>query len=724
MEVLGDLLFELSNDERLSILLKLSEEPMRPTRLSNDLGLKIQAISRHLSRLDEVGLTLKGVDGTFRLTPFGELALRQLIEWEFMSQHRAYFTTHSSAHLPQESVKQIGDLMKGQYLDSVMDFLRCIETIINEADEYVWFQIDQYPVNALKNVQDAIDHGVRFRCIEPYELVSGPILSMFMPGEEEGLRRAWSTPLAEQRTLESIDVFIFLSEKRCVLAFPSPDGEFDYRGFTADDERSLNWCKSLFEHYWETAEPRIYISPTEYIRPTRIRKPEVETFERVTVVGRDDASVDAQAVQDAVDNYDEVILRGTFNFGTSKIIISRSVVIRGEGRENDVPSTKIYKKGWTFPLIRPSNFPLEERDHVFLVNGEGADVSLENVYFTDFNCMCICGIRGNSMTIRNNRITLETGLGRGENYPSWGDIIVGIHQERSFPGGVVIEGNYLDFALSRMFGGYILSGPKEDPSYRPNLVNHEYYIGVGICTMRARGRVVIENNVVRNMNTTGIAATEGTTSADVIIRNNRVTSELYGSYWYDPRWAGYGILANPGWYSPGPGFHVEITGNTIKYVKDHYCGIALLGPEFSPVKGTGKLIGGIVKNNKIHQDNGSVGIFVESCDGFEIAGNVLSGKAYFGIGIFPRSDPQQTMLGAYENIIEDNDMRGFEIKDSDENSKSVFDERTYAGSKAGSATAHIWLNVNTKRNVVKVSSGETVIDEGEDNTIIHEEDEE
>ena len=68
-------------------------------------------------------------------------------------------------------------------------------------------------------------------------------------------------------------------------------------------------------------------------------------------------------------------------------------------------------------------------------------------------------------------------------------------------------------------------------------------------------------------------------------------------------------------------------------------------------------------------------------------------------------------------------MGDLKIKDPDEYSKSLLDERRYAGSNAGSATAHVWLNLNTKGNVVKVKADETVIDEGEDNTITHGDDE-
>jgi len=501
------------------------------------------------------------------------------------------------------------------------------------------------------------------------------------------------------------------------LAFPTLDGEFDYRGFTAEDEQSIKWCKDLFQEYWETAEPRVYISPTEYVQPRRISIPGAETLCRIIVEGKDDSSIDQQVIQDAVDNYDEVILKGTFNIGTSAVVISRSVIIRGEGREDDVPLTKVYKSGWAFPFYAtPGRAHLTQQRHVFLVDGEGADVTIENIHFTDFDYTCLDGHNGNSMTIRNNRITLETGLGRGVS-SSTGDQVIGIMQFAGFPGGVRIEGNYLDFALYYGPSGRIARWGADDPNYRPDLTEHNNYAGFGIDIFNACGKVIIENNIVRNINARAIVAADNMGSAHIQIKNNTIISEVYGSYYgRSPHVAGIGIKANSGW-TVGPAPRIEISDNTIKCDKVNYCGIDISGPIFSP-KGAEKLIDGIVKNNRIHLENGSIGIFTESCDNFEITNNTLTGKAYYGVGMFPAFDPQRTELGAHENIIEDNDMRGLELKDPDEYSKGMFDEKAYAGSKGGSIPAYVWLSTNTKDNMVKVSSGETVIDEGEDNTII------
>ena len=71
MESLCDLLFEVSNEDRLRILLQLEEGGINVTNLSRKLGISTQEVSRHISRLSEVGLTTKDPAGVHRMTSFG-----------------------------------------------------------------------------------------------------------------------------------------------------------------------------------------------------------------------------------------------------------------------------------------------------------------------------------------------------------------------------------------------------------------------------------------------------------------------------------------------------------------------------------------------------------------------------------------------------------------------------------------------------------------------------
>jgi hypothetical protein len=59
------------------------------------------------------------------------------------------------------------------------------------------------------------------------------------------------------------------------------------------------------------------------------------------------------------------------------------------------------------------------------------------------------------------------------------------------------------------------------------------------------------------------------------------------------------------------------------------------------------------------------------------------------------------------------------IKAPDEYSDSHVDGRMFTGFEGRSATAHVWLNAHSRGNVIKVKTDETVIDEGEGNTVEH-----
>lgn len=710
-----DLLFEMSHEYRYVILLILKKEAKRITDLNREMKLTTTEARRHVSRLAEVGLIKRDIEGYYHLTPYGETSLILFQEFNFLSSNDEYFQTHTLTNIPTGLVKQIGELRASTNVATVMDFIRFTEILLNESREHVWLLVDQFPLNSLSTIVEAIERGVQFKIIEPRDRALSPDLDSMTSEETRALSRARHTPLVEHRMLDEVNAFLCLSENRCVLAFPISDGQYDYKGFTATDDSSLKWCMELFQHYWDEGEQRTPTAPSVQVKRGRVSE-RGESLGRIVVVGRENADIDAQIVQDAVDNFDEVILRGTFNFGVSSVQVSNSVIIRGEGRENDIPTTTIYKKGWRFPFT--------EFDQVFNIDGEGVDVTIENIQFTDFNSECIRCLRCNSLNIRDNRITLPTGYGRGAALGAFGDQVLGIEVEGLLPGHitgkVTIEGNYIDFASrGSAHGGHLSRGGlEEDPEYRPDLFNHEYYIGIGIYIGQVSGAVIVENNIIRNINGRGITTFGNFASADVQIRHNTIESYVYGSYPFSSREAGAGILAQSSWSTPRPGFHVEIEENTIKLEKLNYSGIIVLGPLVDR-EGADKLRGGTIRNNRILLKDGYEGIHVRKCDDFDVTGNTISGEAYYGIRISGRRKSGKLDLKALNNTVEGNDMVDLRIREPDEYSDSHVDGRMFTGSEGKSTTAHVWLNAFSKDNVIKVRDDETVIDEGEDNIITH-----
>ena len=250
MEDLCDILFEVSNEDRLRILKALREEPRNLTALARSLGLSTQEASRHAARLSAVGLAAKDPEGLYALTPYGCLTLDQLRGIEFTSRCRDYFNAHTAEDLPPEYGARLGELSCATPVEDVMVVIHNIEKMIREAEEYIYRLTDRYLMMALSLLEEAVDRGVEFRLMRTRDFEFPPD----WPGEGVILKEARLRGQFQVRASDSALIFIAMSEKEVgALSFPSAKGRFDYLGFTASDEESHRWCLDLYLHYWDAA---------------------------------------------------------------------------------------------------------------------------------------------------------------------------------------------------------------------------------------------------------------------------------------------------------------------------------------------------------------------------------------------------------------------------------------------------------------------------------------
>jgi len=260
LERLSDLLFELSNEDRLGIMFRLREGSMRVTPLARELGITNQECSRHAARLSVAGLVEKDPEGFFDLTPFGRVSLRLLPGWVFVSEHSDYFNSHTLERLPRKLVSRVGELRGSVYTENVMVTFDVVESIIREAEEYVWLIHDQYLLNTLPLFRAGLERGFLMRTVEPRVKEPERVLDPMRPdyieeGDEEFFMDAWERGQVSTMLSDEIDAFLYLSEKEGVLAFPLRDGGFDYVVFTSRDPGMLGFYQDLFEYFWGTGEP-------------------------------------------------------------------------------------------------------------------------------------------------------------------------------------------------------------------------------------------------------------------------------------------------------------------------------------------------------------------------------------------------------------------------------------------------------------------------------------
>ena len=253
LERFHDLMFEVSNEDRVSILRELRKERSTYSDLSRKLDITTQEVSRHLSRLTENGLTTRRTDGLLELTPYGELVLRQLNAIEFTSKHREYFVSHVLSGLPDKFVSRMGELRECTLNLDVMVSIHRVQKILQEAEEYVWNLNLPYIASAFPYIKNIYERGIEGRFLHGEELqlpdeMSGERERVFSDDEVRSLKAAG---LYKERRVEA-GLIIYMSEKElALLCFPEADGRFDYMGFTTTDLDALEWCRDVFLYYWE-----------------------------------------------------------------------------------------------------------------------------------------------------------------------------------------------------------------------------------------------------------------------------------------------------------------------------------------------------------------------------------------------------------------------------------------------------------------------------------------
>jgi len=245
LESLCSLMFQLSSEDRLRIMLKLAEEPFRLTKLASELGVSAQEAHRHVSRLLEAGLVTKDLSGSLRLTPYGRHVLTLLSGLRFLSDHSDYFADHTLSSIPEEFVLRIGELEGSEFTRDVMLAFRAAELTVETAERFIWIMSNQILVSTLDYLEEAVARGVEFRVILPEDVRPPP---GFRPIPKELGR-------VERRSLSKVGVVLVVSEKSGQVAFPRVDGSFDYAGFRTTSPSGLKWCSDLFSHYWRTAKP-------------------------------------------------------------------------------------------------------------------------------------------------------------------------------------------------------------------------------------------------------------------------------------------------------------------------------------------------------------------------------------------------------------------------------------------------------------------------------------
>jgi predicted transcriptional regulator len=235
----AELLFELANSDRLTMLKEIDSEPLKLSQVARKLSTTAQETSRHLERLSKAKLIERDSTSAYRITSFGKLVLSLLPSLDFLQKRREFFLSHDLSSLPPGFAQRIGELSEHHYSDRLDEALAHAERIINEAKQYLWLMSDQ-------QVRQSYPHEhpepLSLRLILP----TGIDLEAF-----QRIRKQAGSRL-QIGFVDNVSATIVMNEKTAAICFPSLDGRMDFtQAFAGSTPKFHEWCRDLYSFYWD-----------------------------------------------------------------------------------------------------------------------------------------------------------------------------------------------------------------------------------------------------------------------------------------------------------------------------------------------------------------------------------------------------------------------------------------------------------------------------------------
>jgi predicted transcriptional regulator len=140
-----------------------------------------------------------------------------------------------------------------------MNSFAWIESLFKKAEKYIWMVHDQYILSTLPLYLSAVRRGMKVKLVEPRARAPERKLDSMRPiylsdEDEETILNARLNGQVESRLLDAIDIFLYVTEKASMIAFPLSNETFDYLGFASEDLRARRYCQDLFQVYLEKSQ--------------------------------------------------------------------------------------------------------------------------------------------------------------------------------------------------------------------------------------------------------------------------------------------------------------------------------------------------------------------------------------------------------------------------------------------------------------------------------------
>jgi predicted transcriptional regulator len=251
---------ELASEQRLSILLKLTEQDTKLSQLAKDLGVTMQEVHRNVNRLMEVGLIRKNSEGTFSLTTFGNTIIKQIPAYDFLSRNKEYFSDHNLGEIPMKFVHRIGALNNSECLSGLVAVIERWKELYNKSSEYIYGMVPQIPLELIESVIPKVkDDGIKFNYILPQKAIVPKKRTQLLSRSGFYDLLKMEKKMVDRRMVDRVHVAVVLNEKQATVMFPTVKdktvADMNSMFYSRDDSLFHEWCLDYFRYCWYNSKP-------------------------------------------------------------------------------------------------------------------------------------------------------------------------------------------------------------------------------------------------------------------------------------------------------------------------------------------------------------------------------------------------------------------------------------------------------------------------------------
>lgn len=239
---------ELASPIRLEILKRLLKKELRMRDIASLIGCTPQEVNRNLRRLQSVGLVVKSVNNTYKITNMGLILSNHFSLVSCLVKNRRYFDTHDVSCLGIKFLMRLGVLVNCKKVTGICNVLDVWQSIYKNANFFICDMVSEYPSNLFTPLVERLHDGVKYRHIIARDIIGQERYEATL--RDLGYYEFFEKGLVEQKTAK-VDTMVVLNEKEAGIMFNSQEGYVDMRVMFYGKEPSFHeFCLDVFEKVW------------------------------------------------------------------------------------------------------------------------------------------------------------------------------------------------------------------------------------------------------------------------------------------------------------------------------------------------------------------------------------------------------------------------------------------------------------------------------------------